>query len=264
MRGGGKVASIVMTSLSLDESGRAWRAVCVAVMAGWLAAAPALAKEAEAAAPEPTENVIVEGVTFTPEQQKLKWYPSFQRWAQQDAKEMPDKDSVLVIGSSSIVMWKTIKNDLAPAKVVHRGFGGSTMAQVLKMLDFFQRYPSDTVLVYEGDNDLASKLTPEEFLAQAKELVAGLRETNPDVRIYFISVKPSIRRAHLMEKMAKANTLVKAMCEADPNLEFIDVYTPMLNAEGQPKPEIFLKDDLHMAPEGYVIWTEAVREKLKL
>ena len=41
-------------------------------------------------------------------------------------------------------------------------------------------------------------------------------------------------------------------------VDYIDVWFPMLNQKGKPKPEIFVADSLHMNSKGYAIWTEAV------
>jgi lysophospholipase L1-like esterase len=45
-------------------------------------------------------------------------------------------------------------------------------------------------------------------------------------------------------------------------LDYIDVFTPMLGPDGLPKPDIFLKDNLHMNERGYAIWREVVRPYL--
>jgi hypothetical protein len=37
----------------------------------------------------------------------------------------------------------------------------------------------------------------------------------------------------------------------------------MLGPDGKPKPDIFLKDNLHMNPKGYAIWTPIVRRFLE-
>ncbi|MBI4166675.1 MAG: hypothetical protein HY508_13175, partial [Acidobacteria bacterium] len=58
----------------------------------------------------------------------------------------------------------------------------------------------------------------------------------------------------------QVNNMVRARAEERRDLHFIDVVTPMLE-EGKPK-SLFTSDDLHMAPEGYAIWTQALRAAL--
>ena len=51
-----------------------------------------------------------------------------------DAASRP-KGAIVLTGSSSFARWRTMEEDLAPLTVVPRGFGGSTMADVLHYVD---------------------------------------------------------------------------------------------------------------------------------
>jgi lysophospholipase L1-like esterase len=42
------------------------------------------------------------------------------------------------------------------------------------------------------------------------------------------------------------------------DLLFIDVFTPMLDAHGQPRGELFREDRLHMNRTGYELWKQVV------
>ena len=199
-------------------------------------------------------------VTFTPEQATNQFLADFVRWVGEDAGKLPRRDAVLAVGSSSMRFWKTIKEDLAPLDIIHRGFGGSTMKEVLQMMGFFQRYQSGTVLVYEGDNDfLNPDLTPEEYAGQCKEFIAGIRANRPDAKIFFISTKPCPARMQNIPRIAKANELVKQICETGDNLVFIDVFNPMLGPDGKPQPELFIADGVHLNEKGYALWKDVVR-----
>jgi lysophospholipase L1-like esterase len=41
-------------------------------------------------------------------------------------------------------------------------------------------------------------------------------------------------------------------------LVYVDVFTPMLDASGYPRRELFQEDGLHMNAKGYAIWRELV------
>ncbi len=71
---------------------------------------------------------------------------------------------IVFAGSSSFVRWNTLVDDMKPLEVINRGFGGSQMSD----LDYYAKrivnvYRPKAVVVYEGDNDLASSSpkTPE-------------------------------------------------------------------------------------------------------
>ncbi|MFH2051477.1 MAG: SGNH/GDSL hydrolase family protein [bacterium] len=184
----------------------------------------------------------------------------------EDALAFPPSGAWLYIGSSSMRMWhETIAKDLAPLVVIPRGFGGSTMLDVLYFAGriVLPYRPSD-ILLYEGDNDIDFGVPPEQVSDVFGAFVLRVRGALPETRIHLLSIKPSIARWDKWPAMEKANALMAAQCAADSLLQFIDVATPMLGPDGKPRPELFLEDGLHMNAAGYAVWTGVVREALGL
>lgn len=60
-----------------------------------------------------------------------------------------------------------------------------------------------------------------------------------------------------------ANRLIKDALAPLPRVDYVDVYTPMLDASGKPRPELFREDMLHMTADGYAIWRKAVAPVLE-
>ena len=82
-------------------------------------------------------SLLVVGLVSTATAQQIN-DPS--RWAEAiaefDAKVSSQPSGAIVLtGSSSFARWATMKEDLAPLTVIPRGFGGSTMADVLYYVD---------------------------------------------------------------------------------------------------------------------------------
>ncbi|MDQ8185725.1 GDSL-type esterase/lipase family protein [Pelagicoccus sp. SDUM812002] len=173
--------------------------------------------------------------------------------------EIPE-GAVLCVGSSSMRMWgDRIERDLAPLTVIPRGFGGSKFSDVLYHFDkLVTAYKPRAILIYEGDNDLGSGMTPKEVLGDFMAFRKRVEELDPDIRIYVIGVKPSISRWHLKKRIAKTNRLIEAACEKDEKLTFIDVAEFLLNDEGEPREQIFLEDNLHLNTVGYHLWAAAI------
>ena len=181
-----------------------------------------------------------------------------------EAESPPPAGAIVAVGSSSIRRWhERIAADLAPLAIIARGFGGSTMADVRHFLEeLVLRHRPRAVLLYEGDNDVALGLKPEQILAQFDAIDAAMRERLPETRIYILAVKPSISRWHLWGSMQAVNQLLASRAEADPRITFIDIATPMLNEAGEPRRQIFVADQLHLNDAGYDIWREAIRPVL--
>jgi lysophospholipase L1-like esterase len=180
-------------------------------------------------------------------------------------EQPPAPGGVVFIGSSSIVGWKTLKDDFAPMNVTGRGFGGS---QVIDSVVYADRivipYRPRSVVLYAGDNDVAAGKTPEQVFSDFKKFVKKIHAALPEVRVYFICIKPSISRWHLWDKMKAANSLVAEFAKKNDLVEYLDIATPMIGQDGKPRPELFVEDGLHLNAAGYKVWTEVVRPRLEL
>jgi len=163
---------------------------------------------------------------------------------------------VLFVGSSSIRMWESLARDFPDVKVINRGFGGSEIRDSTWYADrIVLPYKPETVVLYAGDNDIASGRTPQQLHDDFVAFADLIHRRLPTTRLIYISTKPSPSRAHLLDAQRQANALIKAE-SARRNFVYIDVFTPMLDAAGQPREDLFLADRLHMNPAGYAIWRE--------
>jgi|SRR5688572_5406936 len=193
------------------------------------------------------------------------FWNDIQDFKKQDSISFPPKNAILFIGSSSFTMWKDIQDYFPGYTIVNRGFGGSTLLdQIRYEKDIIYPYQPKQIVIYCGENDLASSDSVQAAMVQNrfKNLFNDIRNKLPDVPIAFISLKPSPSRRHLMEKMERANVFIGAFLAMQKNAEFIDVYHKMLNEAGQPMPEIFLEDSLHMNAKGYAIWKKEIQPYL--
>ena len=178
----------------------------------------------------------------------------------------PPRPGVIVFtGSSSIRFWDTLGKDMQPLDVVNRGFGGSQISQVNQYASrIVLPYQPRAVVLYAGDNDLAFPWlkTPEQVLGDFKQFVEIVHAQLPDTWVYFVSIKPSVRRWAGWQKIRKTNQLIEDYTRTQPRVQFIDVDSVMLDAQGKPRPELFRKDGLHMNAQGYAIWTSIVKPVL--
>jgi lysophospholipase L1-like esterase len=193
-----------------------------------------------------------------------KFEKEMQSFDKADAAAKPPEGAIVCTGSSSMRGWRTtIAEDLAPLTVIPRGFGGSSMNDLLHHADrLVLAYKPRAVVVYEGDNDIASGIAPERILEAFKAFVAKVREKLPEARIYVLSIKPSPSRWSLWKKTQEANALLKGFCAEGKLLTYVDVATPMLNEKGEPRKELFLSDNLHMVRAGYEVWRDTLRPVL--
>lgn len=177
------------------------------------------------------------------------------------AKNPPKQGSIICIGSSQMEKWKTIATDLAPLTIYNYGIGGSRMAQAADTFVTGLAIPFKprAIILYEGSNDLAGGVAPEEIKKAFQRFYTQVREALPETRIYVLGLVPSPgKRFEKFTEFKKTNALLKAECESHSKMTFIDTTTPLLATDGTPRMECFIPGDIHMTAEGYKTWKEAI------
>lgn len=197
--------------------------------------------------------------------QLAPFHADIQNFKTQDSLHFPPKHAILFVGSSSFTKWVDMQKYFPGYTIINRGFGGSTFPDAIRYADeIIFPYEPRQVVIYEGDNDLASsdKITPDSVLNRFEKFFTLIRENLPKTSIAFISIKPSPSREKLMPQMQEANLLIKNFLKDKKHAAFIDVYHSMLNKDGTPNKSIFIEDELHMNAKGYAIWQKIIKPYL--
>ena len=178
-----------------------------------------------------------------------------------DSISKPPRKPVVFTGSSSIRLWKGLKDSFPAITLINRGFGGSTLADMIRYeRETVLRYAPKQVVIYCGENDIASSdtVTPQMVLNRFERWFHDIRQQYPKLPVTFISIKPSPSRWHMKERMMESNRLIKAFLETQKQTDYINVWDPMLDAGGNPDASLFVSDNLHMNAKGYAVWGRLV------
>ena len=185
-------------------------------------------------------------------------------FAAADREHAPPTGGILFVGSSSIRLWNDLEKQFGPS-IVKRAVGGSKMSDCTRYLDrLVFPYKPRQVVVYAGDNDLAEGIPPEDILISFQKFVDGVQRELPGTRISYISIKPSPARARLIPKIRETNHLIQKYTSENEKLEFIEVFTAMLDADGQPRADLFRADALHLNEAGYTLWRKIIAQHVRL
>ncbi|HTL18257.1 MAG TPA: SGNH/GDSL hydrolase family protein [Patescibacteria group bacterium] len=196
-------------------------------------------------------------------QDSTKWEKEIAAFEASDHTNPPPKGCIVFVGSSSIRMWSSLKADFPGLPVLNRGFGGSELADSFNLADrIILPYAPREVVIYAGANDLANGKAPEIVFGDFAALYSRIHERLPATRIVFIATAPNPKRWAIVDKMRTFNSLVAEYCRSH-GVIFIDVFPLMLGPDGKPRPDIFLKDGLHMNAKGYEIWAKALAPHVK-
>lgn len=198
--------------------------------------------------------------------QKPAFWNDIQAFKKQDSTQMPLPGQILFTGSSSFTLWKDVQNYFPGKPIVNRGFGGSTLADLIYYKeDVILPYKPKQIVIYCGENDFAASdtVTVATVVDRFKTLFGWIQSKYKNIPFAYVSMKPSPSRQHLMPKYEQANRLIKEYISKHPNTAFIDVYHAMLKPDGTPMTDIFLGDNLHMNTKGYAIWQQLMAPHLK-
>ncbi|MBL9170104.1 MAG: hypothetical protein JNN07_20385 [Verrucomicrobiales bacterium] len=207
-------------------------------------------------------GLVVSGSAAAPKSAE-RWEKEIRQFEEKDRAHPPKPGAILFTGSSSIRLWKTLETDFPQRYVLGRGFGGSEMSDLNHYLErIVLPYSPRHILVYEGDNDLASGKSPEQVLTDFQTFVSRVRARLPRVRIDYIAVKPSKARWHLFDRIKTTNESIAQWAKTQSRVGYIDVFTPMLRSSGELRIELFQSDGLHLNADGYALWTQIIRRRI--
>lgn len=196
--------------------------------------------------------------------QKAPFADDIAVFKKQDSTSPAGTNKILFIGSSSFRMWTNVQQDFRDYPIINRGFGGSTLPDLIRYAnDIIFPYHPKQIVIYCGDNDLASSdtVTSMIVLKRFQHFFRTIREKLPDVSIVYVSIKPSPSRARLYDEMQNANALIRAFLAGQSNTAFVDVFNKMVK-KGEINKKLFLEDMLHMNSKGYAIWKKSIKPYL--
>ncbi len=193
----------------------------------------------------------------------LRFKKEVNAFVQYDKKNSFPEQAILFLGSSSIRKWYT--HDAFPEfPILNRGFGGSHLSDVLYYYDdLLKKYDPSVVVFYEGDNDIAYGKSPQQIFDDYKTFIARFNKDFPHSKLIFISIKPSILRWKKWPLMQQTNQLIRKFNEQHANLFYLDLAKVLLDKDGKPDANLYIKDGLHLNANGYARWNRTLRPLLK-
>ncbi|TAE22494.1 MAG: hypothetical protein EAZ91_23510 [Cytophagales bacterium] len=203
-------------------------------------------------------------ISLTTFAQTRRFESEIQKFEQTDAKTPPPANPVLFTGSSSIRLWDNLQTYFPGKTVLQRGFGGSNLTDVRYYVDrVIIRYQPKQVVLYAGENDIAAGASADSTYDRFVDLFRYVRKRLPKARFTFISIKPSPSRRKFRPVVDETNARIRRFLARRRNTDYVDIVPVMLGQNGQPIPELFRADSLHMTPKGYVLWGAAMQGVVK-
>jgi lysophospholipase L1-like esterase len=193
------------------------------------------------------------------------WEPEITKFENLDKTESYPSDAVIFAGSSSIRLWTTLKDDMAPYHVIQRGYGGAKLSDYAVYADrILSPHPCQAIVFFIANDIMGTPQdkTPEEVKKLFLNLLKTFRKSHPSSPLFWIEITPTSSRWKVWPQITKANDLIRKECENHRNTYFINTSSAFLNEKGRPKDELFRDDKLHLNADGYKIWTGLIKDQL--
>ncbi len=185
-------------------------------------------------------------------------------FALHDLAYPPPPHPVLCVGSSSVRLWPDMPAAFPTWPILNRGFGGSKMSDLLHFFsDLVTPYRPSLILVYEGDNDLASGCSLEDILNGFAQFLYRCRMEVPGIPVVVLAVKPSPVRRSLLDSQRELNASLQRWALNEDQVYFIDTFGPLLDLHGEPLPDYYQSDNLHLNALGYSVWKKVIGDFLE-
>jgi hypothetical protein len=232
----------------------------------WMASAQELAEESALESVQKSASVATAIVGEPFYSQALeRWEDDIVALTSRDQTETHGDDEILMIGSSSIRLWDDIAVDMAPYRVIQRGYGGakySDLAVFASRLIQPHRYRAMVVFVA---NDIAGKPddpTIDQVDGWVRHVVDVSRRHQPDAPVLIIEVTPTMKRWEQWSRIRALNARLREITLLTPMVWIVPTAEHYLDPRGMPREKLFVDDQLHLNEDGYAIWSDLIRGRL--
>ncbi len=183
--------------------------------------------------------------------------PSHDRWVTQ-FELLPVQAGDTVFLGDSITEGGAWDELFPGVPVRNRGISGDVTAGVLKRLHQVTNGKPGKVFLLIGTNDLAQDIAPAEVAKNINKIIDGISSSSPDTQVYVQSVLP--RAADYRDSVEELNGLLKSSIVG--KAEWIDLYPLFVDSTDGTIRNDLSNDELHLLGQGYLVWRDAIREKV--
>ena len=213
---------------------------------------------------------VAEDSPTTPEERTDFIWKDQNKEINDDLKRLGTDIDLAFIGDSITRRWRGDGNKevwnkyWGKYRAVNMGIGGDRTQNVLWRLKNGQLdgYQARVFVVMIGTNNCwGPKTVPEDVAAGVKSIVDLIRTKQPKSKILLLSILPVGEKPNPGRETRDAINKLISKFHGGP-VEYLDISAKFLESDGTISKDV-MPDFLHLAPKGYEIWSEAIKEKVK-
>jgi lysophospholipase L1-like esterase len=208
---------------------------------------------------------VVGAVPLEAQEQGFRFETDIAAYERMSAETPLPENSTMFVGSSTWRLWgEQLEKDFAEFRAVNRGFGGSTIPDILHVMHrIITPHKPARILFFCGGNDIARGASSGETFDHFKTFLTKLWAESPHTEVFFVSVTGAPSRERFLEQTFRFNALVKEFAETTSKLHYIDTFATLVGEDGKADEKYFLQDRLHLNREGQERWIPVITQALR-
>lgn len=155
--------------------------------------------------------------------------------------------------------------EFGPMKTVNFGIGGDRTQHVLWRLqhgELGQYFQPKVVMLMIGTNNTRDN-TAEEIAEGIKADVSEIHKLSPKTKVLLLAVFPRGEKPNPQrDKIKRVNEIIAKLDDGGKTVKYLDIGDKFLPPSGILSKDI-MPDFLHLSPQGYQIWADAVKGPIK-
>ena len=174
-----------------------------------------------------------------------------------------EKGGVLLAGSSTIDFWDTWQEDIGTDTLGYNvGIGGTIVEDWLYAYDrLIAPFNPSKIVLFLGGNNVNNQGDTGEYTAQLlAELLEKMHADFPEAEIYYVLSLPVPNNYSNGKYTVEYGRLIECMKQYGAENEWLTVIDmeSSLVKDGNPIPEYFRSDGVHLTEAGYAVWSEYI------
>jgi len=159
---------------------------------------------------------------------------------------------IVFVGSSIFHRWTTLSSQMAPLSVTNIAFDGSVTADMLRMIDSRVLPLRPKVIAYYcGSNDVSLGEPAAAIVGRIVRFIERISTALPDTRFVFVSINKAPSKQDRWDVVDDVNRQIQMYAASHPRVEYVDVNPVLFDANGKPRIDLYMGDELHLRPPAY-------------
>jgi lysophospholipase L1-like esterase len=159
---------------------------------------------------------------------------------------------IVFVGSSIFHRWTRLESQMAPLPITNIAFDGSVTADMLRMVDTRVIPLRPKVIAYYcGSNDVSLGEPAAAIVGRVVRFIDRVSAALPDTRVVFVSINRAPSKEDRWDVVDDVNRQIKMYASSHPRIAFVDVNPVLFDANGKPRFDLYMGDELHLRPPAY-------------